>query len=256
LSYTSGSSVTSLTSIHSDHTWIGNLGAVASPTGGLPGHLAAAPVYPALDEGLIFERRNAQTGAVQELTSDDLRSRSRQIPCTVHTQVDYVHCLVPDLLKITNCSYYWGVMDRYEAERLLENRTEGTFLLRDSAQEEFLFSVSFRRYSRSLHARVEQWDHKFSFDSHDASVYASPSVCGLIEHYKDPACCMFFEPMLTIPLARTSPFSLQHLCRSTICSNTTYDGISCLPLPKTLVQYLQYYHYKQKVRVRRFESHR
>lgn len=25
-----------------------------------------------------------------------------------HTQVDFIHCLVPDLLDITNCSFYWG----------------------------------------------------------------------------------------------------------------------------------------------------
>ncbi len=177
------------------------------------------------------------------------------IPRTVHTQVDYIHCLVPDLLQITNCSFYWGVMDRYEAEKLLENQQEGTFLLRDSAQEEFLFSVSFRRYGRSLHARIEQWNHKFSFDSHDPGVFASDTVCGLIEHYKDPSCCMFFEPMLTLPLHRTFAFSLQHLCRAVICSHTSYDGINCLPLPKPLRQYLKYYHYKQKVRVRKFECH-
>ncbi len=175
------------------------------------------------------------------------------IPRTVHTQVDYIHCLVPDLLTITNCSFYWGVMDRYEAEKLLENGSEGTFLLRDSAQEEFLFSVSFRRYGRSLHARIEQWNHKFSFDSHDPGVYASNTVCGLIEHYKDPSCCMFFEPMLTRPLHRSFPFSLQHLCRAVICGRSTYDGLNYLPLPKPVRQYLKYYHYKQKVRVRKFE---
>ncbi len=172
---------------------------------------------------------------------------------TVHTQVDYIHCLVPDLPTIANCPCYWGVMDRYEAEKLLEGKPEGTFLLRDSAQEEFLFSVSFRRYNRSLHARIEQWNHKFSFDSHDPGVYAADTVCGLIEHYKDPSCCMFFEPMLTRPLFRNFPFSLQHLCRSVICGNVTYDGVNNLPLPKSMRQYLKYYHYKQKVRVRRFE---
>ena len=175
------------------------------------------------------------------------------IPQTVHTQIDYIHCLVPDLNKIASCGFYWGVMDRYEAERLLENRPEGTFLLRDSAQEEFLFSVSFRRYDRSLHARIEQWNHKFSFDSHDPGVYAAESVTSLIEHYKDPSCCMFFEPLLTIPLNRTFPFSLQHLCRSVICAHSTYDGLNFLPLPKAVRDYLKYYHYKQKVRVRRFE---
>lgn len=171
---------------------------------------------------------------------------------TVHTQVDYVHYLVPDLLQIFNSSYYWGVMDRYEAEKLLETKPEGTFLLRDSAQEDFLFSVSFRRYNRSLHARIEQWEHKFSFDSHDSNVYSCRSVCGLIERYKDPSFLMFFEPMLTIPLPKTQPFSLQSLCRAVLCSNINYDDISRLPIPRSLMDFLHYYHYKQRVRVRRF----
>ncbi|XP_014219415.1 uncharacterized protein LOC106647502 [Copidosoma floridanum] len=172
----------------------------------------------------------------------------------IHTQVDYVHCLVPDLNSITACSFYWGKMDRYEAERLLDGKQEGTFLLRDSAQEEFLFSVSFRKYGRSLHARIEQWNHKFSFDSHDPGVYASETVCGLIEHYKDPSCCMFFEPMLTIPLHRNFAFPLQHLCRAVITTRTTYDGINKLQLPKTLKTYLKEYHYKQRVRIRRLDT--
>lgn len=58
----------------------------------------------------------------------------------------------------------------------------GTFLLRDSAQEEYLFSVSFRKYQRSLHARIEQFNHKFSFDSHDPAVFASETVTGKIFH--------------------------------------------------------------------------
>jgi len=180
-------------------------------------------------------------------------SLSPSIQRVVHTQVDYIHCLVPDLLQITSCSFYWGKMDRYEAEKLLEGRPEGTFLLRDSAQEEYLFSVSFRKYGRSLHARIEQWNHHFSFDSHDPGVFASPTVCGLIEHYKDPSCCMFFEPMLTIPLHRNFPFPLQHLCRAVVCSKATYDGINRLHLPKALKGYLKEYHYKQRVRVRRFD---
>uniref|UniRef100_A0A8C2KIV0 Suppressor of cytokine signaling 9 n=1 Tax=Cyprinus carpio TaxID=7962 RepID=A0A8C2KIV0_CYPCA len=94
----------------------------------------------------------------------------------IHTQIDYIHCLVPDLLRITNLPCYWGVMDRYQAETLLEGKPEGTFLLRDSAQEDYLFSVSFRRYGRSLHARIEQWNHNFSFDVHDPSVFHAPSL--------------------------------------------------------------------------------
>lgn len=90
-----------------------------------------------------------------------------------------------------------------------------------------------------------------SFDCHDPGVYTSSTVTGLLEHYKDPACVMFFEPALTLPLNRNFPFSLQQLCRATIVSNTTYDGINSLTLPKQLKAYLKEYHYKQRVRVKK-----
>ncbi|KAM5293422.1 suppressor of cytokine signaling 5 [Ctenodactylus gundi] len=184
---------------------------------------------------------------------DGLAHAGRPGAWKVHTQIDYIHCLVPDLLQITGNPCYWGVMDRYEAEALLEGKPEGTFLLRDSAQEDYLFSVSFRRYNRSLHARIEQWNHNFSFDAHDPCVFHSSTVTGLLEHYKDPSSCMFFEPLLTISLNRTFPFSLQYICRAVICRCTTYDGIAGLPLPAALQDFLKEYHYKQKVRVRWLE---
>lgn len=176
-----------------------------------------------------------------------------EAPPKFHTQIDYVHCLVPDLLQISNNPCYWGVMDKYAAEALLEGKPEGTFLLRDSAQEDYLFSVSFRRYSRSLHARIEQWNHNFSFDAHDPCVFHSPDITGLLEHYKDPSACMFFEPLLSTPLIRTFPFSLQHICRTVICNCTTYDGIDALPIPSPMKLYLKEYHYKSKVRLLRID---
>ncbi|XP_020355361.1 suppressor of cytokine signaling 4 [Oncorhynchus kisutch] len=158
------------------------------------------------------------------------------------SHTDYI--LVPDLLQINNSPCYWGVLDRFQAEELLEGQPEGTFLLRDSAQDKFLFSVSFRRYSRSLHARIEQNGKRFSFDGRDPCMYRDPSVTGLLRHYSDPATCLFFEPLLSRPLARTFPFTLQHLCRAVICSCTTYQGIKILPLPHQLRDYLRQYHYK------------
>ncbi|XP_063080351.1 suppressor of cytokine signaling 4 [Engraulis encrasicolus] len=155
---------------------------------------------------------------------------------------DYI--LVPDLLAINNSACYWGVLDRFQAEALLEGQPEGTFLLRDSAQDEFLFSVSFRRYSRSLHARIEQNGKRFSFDGRDPCMYQDASVTGLLRHYADPAACLFFEPLLSRPLPRTFPFSLQHLCRAVVCSCTTYQGVEALPLPWALRDYLRQYHFK------------
>lgn len=216
-----------------------------------------------LPEGTIAPRR-IQIVCSPDMTVDSLKAlfqsnvtlRSSPLDGITgcHTQVDYIHCLVPDLMKITNSSFYWGKMDRYEAERLIDGKPEGTFLLRDSAQEEFLFSVSFRKYGRSLHARIEQWNHVFSFDSHDPTVFYSDTVCGLIEHYKDSSSCMFFEPILSLPLHRNFPFSLQHICRAVITSRLNYDSINQLQLPKSLKSYLKEYHYRQKVRVERFDD--
>ena len=166
----------------------------------------------------------------------------------VHSRVDYTHHLVPDIREITNCTFYWGVIDRYESDSLLSGRCEGTFLLRDRAQDDFLYTVSFCHYNRCLHARIVQWGDHFSFDIHNPSVFSASSVHALIKHYNDSSRCLFFEPLLTNPLHRTFPFSLRHIARSVICSYlTTYDDISKLPLPMVLKAYLRYYHYKLRV---------
>ncbi|EHB05392.1 Suppressor of cytokine signaling 5 [Heterocephalus glaber] len=184
----------------------------------------------------------------RQVPGDSHAHVSRQGAWKVHTQIDYIHCLVPDLLQITGNPCHWGVMDQYEAEALLEGKPERTFLLRDSAQEDYLFSVNFRRYKRFLRARIEQWNHNFSFDAHDPCVFHSSTVTGLLEHYKDPSSCMFFEPLLTISLNGTFPFSLQSICPAVTCRCTTYDGIDGLPLPSMLQDFLKEYH-KQKIRV-------
>ena len=173
---------------------------------------------------------------------------------TTHTQIDFTNFLIPGQRDVIHCPFYWGKIDRYEAEALLADKPEGSFLLRDSAQDDFVFSVSFRRYSRSLHARIEEDGHRFSFDSHDPGVHASHSVRGLLEHYKDPLSCMFFEPMLLFPVIRKSCFSLQSLARASICDHTTYPGVNQLPLPKVLKQFLREYHYKHKIRTRYIDT--
>jgi len=192
------------------------------------------------------------TGGKMPISQNPTVDQKRRIS-RANFQVDYTNYLIPHLKDIFSCPFYWGKMDRYEAEALLANKPEGSFLLRDSAQENYVFSVSFRRYSRSLHARIEETKHKFSFDCHDPGVHASRDIKGLLEFYKDPLSCMFFEPMLLFPILRKKPFSLQELSRTVICDNTTYNGITTLSLPKTLKSFLKEYHYKHKVESRELE---
>ncbi|MFH4975338.1 hypothetical protein AB6A40_002047 [Gnathostoma spinigerum] len=176
------------------------------------------------------------------------RSETGDEVYVVHASVDYTNCLVPALDKIIASPYYWGEMDRYEAEALLENKPEGTFLLRDSAQFDYLFSVSFRRYKRTLHARIEQKNHKFSFDFSDSTIFSADTITDLIAYYKDPACCLFFEPQLSTPLPRNFVFTLQQLCRARIASITTFDAVEKLNLPPKLKQFIQTYFYMHPVK--------
>uniref|UniRef100_A0AAQ5XKX0 Suppressor of cytokine signaling 4 n=1 Tax=Amphiprion ocellaris TaxID=80972 RepID=A0AAQ5XKX0_AMPOC len=213
---------------HEAQTLVPNVASAAgapTATRPSPGRISAAP--------LGLEAPVWRTGTLPALM------RGAEGGCSY---TDYI--LVPDLLQINNNPCYWGVLNRFEAEELLDGQPEGTFLLRDSAQDEFLFSVSFRRFSRSLHARIEQNGKRFSFDVRDPCMYRDPSVMGLLRHYSDPATCLFFEPLLSKPLPRTFPFTLQHMCRAVICSCTTYQGVDNLPLPPQLREYLRQYHIK------------
>uniref|UniRef100_A0AC35G2R7 Suppressor of cytokine signaling 5 n=1 Tax=Panagrolaimus sp. PS1159 TaxID=55785 RepID=A0AC35G2R7_9BILA len=167
----------------------------------------------------------------------------------IHSTIEYTNVLVPDMISITSATYYWGMMDRYEAERLLEGKPEGTFLLRDSAQINYLFSVSFRRYQRTLHARIEHINGIYSFDIHDDAYHRAEKINDLVENYKDPKQCLFYEPQLSLPLKRDFAFDLKHLCRAVITNHTTYENVSSLPLPPTLKKYLREYHFKQPIRV-------
>ncbi|KAM7330975.1 hypothetical protein ACRRTK_010164 [Alexandromys fortis] len=74
-------------------------------------------------QGMDSSRRQKQ----RQVSEDSHSHVSRQGTWKVHTLIDYMHCLVPDLLQITGNPCYWGVMDRYEAEALLEGKPEGTF---------------------------------------------------------------------------------------------------------------------------------
>lgn len=81
----------------------------------------------------------------QPPSSRSTRARDEELlaaPYPVHTAVEYTHYLVPDLAAISAAPYYWGVMDRFEAEKLLEGKPEGSFLLRDSAQSEYMFRLA------------------------------------------------------------------------------------------------------------------
>lgn len=165
--------------------------------------------------------------------------------------------------------WYWGRLSANEAKEILADSPEGTFLVRDSSQRDYLFTISAMTAAGPTNLRIEYAEGKFKLDS---VVLVKPklkqfdSVVHLVEHYvklsrssckavRGPAPAsgsgsgqMGLGPnsngtvqlLLTKPAYTAMP-PLQHLCR--IAINQMTRQVRDLPLPNRLKDYLMDYAY-------------
>lgn len=165
----------------------------------------------------------------------------------IMSEVPKTWSLTHELFRLSKFGWYWGPITRREAERKLNGQPDGAFLVRDSSDERYLLSLSFRSYGKTLHTRIEHCNGKFIFDAQpDTEGY--PSIVDLIENsMNDPqtGICSYsrrgspsppiYPVRLTKPVSRfTQVRSLQYMCRFVIRQYTRYDHIQQLPLPKKL----------------------
>ena len=163
-----------------------------------------------------------------------------------------VWSLTHELFRLSRFGWYWGPVTRSEAEEKLANQSDGAFLVRDSSDERYLLSLSFRSFGRTLHTRIEHCNGMFSFYAQpDTEGY--PSIVDLIEHsMNDSQTGIFcysrsrspgapsFPVRLTKPVSRfTQVRSLQYLCRFVIRQYTRFDHIQDLPLPTTIKGWIE-----------------
>lgn len=157
---------------------------------------------------------------------------------------------------LRNTGWYWGSMTANEAKEILQDAPEGTFLVRDSSQTDYLFTISAMTSAGPTNLRIEFKDGKFKLDS---VVLIKPklkqfdSVVHLVEHYVNLSRTNTkvsshplaptngtVQLLLTKPVYTVTP-SLQHLCRITI--NKATREVQELPLPNRLKDYLTDYSY-------------
>ena len=150
------------------------------------------------------------------------------------------------LRDLSHHGWYWGPITRIEAEERLAGTDDGTFLVRDSSDDRYLLSLSFRSQGKTLHTRIEYSNGYFSFYSFpDSDTEGYQSVVELIENsmeYSQGGVFCFSRARAlgspAVPVRLLKPFSrfnhvrsLQHYCRFVVRQSIRFDLIRQLPLP-------------------------
>uniref|UniRef100_A0A6A7G055 Tensin-4-like n=1 Tax=Hirondellea gigas TaxID=1518452 RepID=A0A6A7G055_9CRUS len=166
-----------------------------------------------------------------------------------------------ELEHILKYGWYWGPITRREAEEKLSGRDNGTFLVRDSTDNNYLLSLSFRSLNKTFHTRIEHNNGEFSFcmqrsvggggggsSSGDGYATLVELISSCVQQSRAGIFCYSmpskqgqpsFPVRLFTPLSRFSQVrSLQHLCRFTIHQHTRLDLIQLLPVPPTIKGFL------------------
>lgn len=74
---------------------------------------------------------------------------------TVPSQMASEDLSEPSLRRLKKMGWYWGSISPEFASKLLENEQDGSFLVRDSSSECYIFSMTFRLEGQIHHARIE-----------------------------------------------------------------------------------------------------
>ncbi|XP_071551899.1 uncharacterized protein Socs16D isoform X2 [Panulirus ornatus] len=157
--------------------------------------------------------------------------------------------------KVKDCGWYWGPISGEAAEKVLANEPDGSFIVRDSSDHHYIFSLTFKLNGFIRHVRIEHDQGNFSFGGF--TKFKSQTIVEFIEnaveHSRSGRYLFFLHrrpvlgPMRVQLLHPVSRFkhiqSLQHLCRFVIVKHVRRDLISELPLPQRLKDYLCSPHY-------------
>ena len=155
------------------------------------------------------------------------------------------------LRQLKMCGWYWGDLSSDEAEDVLRNTREGSFILRDSSDACHLFTLSLKAHNLVVSVRVAFSRGQFKLDSlHQEDSPGFENMVDLVDYYLADRKRMFyvtvpgmgeFAVSLLHPVWKEVP-TLQHLCRRCIVQRCrTAEELDSLPLPPHLIRFLKEY---------------
>ncbi|XP_053970471.1 phosphatidylinositol 3-kinase regulatory subunit alpha isoform X1 [Hylaeus volcanicus] len=182
--------------------------------------------------------------------------RNAEINETINNDNKVKASLTKELLKLSHNGWYWGPISGNEADSKLISEPDGAFLVRDSSDDRYVLTLSFKSSGKVLHARMEHSGGLFSLCNQSESEGFS-SVADLIDYsmnFSQSGVFCYSRPKYpghpAFPVRLTKPVSrfmqvrsLQYLCRFVIRQNMRLDNIHKLPIPKAIKSYIEEAHY-------------
>lgn len=157
--------------------------------------------------------------------------------------------------KVKDYGWYWGPISSEAAEKVLSNEPDGSFIVRDSSDDHYIFSLTLKLNNSVRHVRIEHDQGNFSFGS--CTKFKSQTIVEFIENaveHSRSGRYLFFlhrrpvigpvRVQLLHPVSRFKQVqSLQHMCRFVILKMVRRDLLCKLPLPRRMIDYLNTPHY-------------
>ncbi|XP_078273619.1 suppressor of cytokine signaling 1a [Rhinoraja longicauda] len=149
---------------------------------------------------------------------------------TFRSQTDF-HIITRTCRYLEDSGFYWGPMSVEAAHNKLKSEPVGTFLVRDSRQKDYFFSLSVKTANAPISFRIQFQGGLFGLDG---SRELFSCVMKLIEHFMTSP-----RKLLSKPLRKVRLQSLQAICRARIIESYGRENIGQLPLNPVLRDYLK-----------------
>lgn len=148
---------------------------------------------------------------------------------------------------LDTASWFWGDLSKGQAEYLLLDAKEGTFVVRNSSTVGFLYCITYKLDGKVASLRIFEKDGQLSLNFDDPTQVRAATLHGLIAKLlnasiKYGSVCMLERSSKSLSLKLNSPVnrlsSLRAHCRRVIRMTTADETISASTLPKHLKSFL------------------